>query len=98
MHSVFGHAIAWRRISEPRAPGPMMPIRMRSFAPRTLEAANEPARPEATLPMKLRRDCIDILLRLRQCGLKQLYPKGWLERWKTATPAPLEDRNGDHNK
>src|SRR5690349_18611788 len=36
----------------------MMPMRMRSLAPKTLEAANVPASPVATLPMKLRRDCM----------------------------------------
>src|SRR5260370_16144678 len=40
----------------PRSPAPIMPSRMRSFAPKTLDTASEPARPEATLPMKLRRD------------------------------------------
>src|SRR5450432_858843 len=36
----------------------MMPRRMRSFAPSTLDAANVPASP-VTLPMKLRRDCME---------------------------------------
>src|ERR1051326_2425505 len=36
----------------------MMPMRIRSLAPKTLEAANVPASPVATLPMKLRRDCM----------------------------------------
>src|SRR5271157_4898350 len=40
----------------------MMPMRIRSFAPNTLEAASVPARPEATLPIKLRRDCMGKLL------------------------------------
>ena len=37
----------------------MMPRRMRSLAPRALEVASVPARPVATLPMKLRRDCME---------------------------------------
>src|ERR1019366_8596443 len=38
----------------------MMPRRIRSPAPRALPAASVPARPVATLPMKLRRDCMAI--------------------------------------
>src|SRR5215470_724945 len=61
-NSVLAHAIASCMISDPRAPGPMMPRRMRSLAPRTLDVARVPARPVATLPIKLRRDCIIPLL------------------------------------
>ena len=43
----------------PRAPGPMMPRRMRSLAPSTLDAAKVPASPVATLLMKLRLDCME---------------------------------------
>src|SRR5450759_2842296 len=60
MHSTFSQASACWRISLPRAPGPMMPRRIRWFAPRALRAANVPARPVATRPMKLRRDCMGI--------------------------------------
>src|ERR1035437_3900888 len=60
MHSTFSQASACWRISLPRAPGPMMPRRIRWFAPRALLAANVPARPVATRPMKLRRDCMGI--------------------------------------
>src|SRR5713226_4045302 len=60
--SVFGQAIASRTICMPRSPAPMIPSRSLSLAPRTLETASVPARPEATLPMKLRRDCIALLL------------------------------------
>src|ERR1035437_8843481 len=60
MHSTFSQASACWRISLPRAPGPMMPRRIRWFAPRALLGANVPARPVATRPMKLRRDCMGI--------------------------------------
>src|SRR5689334_20568145 len=59
---------ASRRISDPRAPGPMMPIRTRSLAPRTLEAANVPAKPVATLPMKFRRECMNTTTPLPRLG------------------------------
>src|ERR1022692_1085447 len=58
MHSTFWQLSACWRISVPRAPGPMMPRRIRWLAPRTLPAASVPAKPVATLPMKLRRDCM----------------------------------------
>src|ERR1017187_4397235 len=60
MHSTFWQVSACWRISVPRAPGPMMPRRTRWLAPRALPAASVPARPVATLPMKLRRDCMGI--------------------------------------
>src|ERR1019366_6099921 len=60
MHSTFSQLSACCRISVPRAPGPMMPRRIRWLAPRALPAASVPARPVATLPMKLRRDCMGI--------------------------------------
>jgi hypothetical protein len=52
-----GHAS--RMICAPRSPGPMMPRRMRSLAASTLGAAMAPAKPLATLPMKIRRDCME---------------------------------------
>src|SRR5580704_18059695 len=87
MHSVLGQASAWRRISEPRAPGPMMPMRMRSLAPRTLDAANVPARPVATLPMKLRRDCMDRILLLLRVTDKTIIAKGHRGAEPSLSPA-----------
>src|ERR1022692_4463167 len=77
MHSVLAQATAWRRISEPRAPGPMIPMRMRSLAPRSLEAASEQARLVATLPMKWRRDCMGRILLLVRLTDKTIIAKGW---------------------
>src|ERR1700722_5466603 len=37
----------------------MMPMRMRSLAPNTLDVARVPAKPVATLPINTRRDCIE---------------------------------------
>src|ERR1039457_1184551 len=83
MHSVLGQASACRRISEPRAPGPMMPMRIRSLAPRTLDAANVPARLVATLPMKLRRDCMDRILLLLRLTDKTIIAKEGRQRTRS---------------
>src|ERR1039457_4636435 len=83
MHSVLAQATAWRRISEPRAPGPMMPMRIRSLAPRTLDAASEPARLVATLPMKLRRDCMDRILLLLRLTDKTIIAKEGRQRMRS---------------
>src|SRR6476659_619764 len=61
-NSVFGQAIASRPMCIPRSPAPMIPRRILSFAPKTFDTASEPARPEATLPIKLRRDCKNLHL------------------------------------
>src|ERR1039458_9422289 len=50
----------------------MMPRRIRWLAPRALPAASVPARPVATLPMKLRRDCMGI----GSLDVNQLYTVG----------------------
>src|SRR6185437_9614414 len=55
--STPGHWSAWRTSSLPRAPTPMMPRRMRSFAPSTVAGtASVVARPEANAPRNLRRE------------------------------------------
>ena len=46
----------------PPAPGPIMPSRTRWFAPMALDAAKVPARPVATLLIKLRRDSMEMML------------------------------------
>src|SRR3954447_25683828 len=61
-HSTLAQASASRRISDPRAPAPIMPRRTRSLAASALVVARAPATPLATLPMKIRRDCIALLL------------------------------------
>src|SRR5438270_12359856 len=72
-NSILGQARASCMISEPRAPGPIIPRRMRSLAPRTLEVARVPARPLATLPIKLRRDCIGTVPLENELTKRRLY-------------------------
>src|ERR1035437_5199984 len=87
-HSTFSQPTASRRISFPRSPGPMMPMRMRSLAPSALDAASPPARLVATLLMKNRRDCMesysfnpgrarvdknDYILRLAVAGFERVH-------------------------
>src|ERR1700704_2669992 len=59
--STLGHASAQRATSMPRAPMPMIPIRIRSLAPNTpLGEASVVARPVAMVPINLRRESIII--------------------------------------
>src|SRR5579872_1736249 len=61
--STLGQPIAWRVISLPRSPMPMIPARMRSFAPRIpLGEASVVARPEAIVLMNLRRESMESLV------------------------------------
>ena len=62
-NSVFGHAAASRAMALPRSPYPMMPRRMRSFAPSTLRGTDARLpRLVATWPRKARRELMKIKL------------------------------------
>src|SRR4051794_11469481 len=59
--STPGREIASRTSCMPRSPAPIMPSRTRSLAPRTVVgAAKVVARPDATVPIKLRRELMGI--------------------------------------
>src|SRR5512141_1383502 len=63
-NSTPGVDTAQRTSSMPRSPAPMMPMRTFSFAPSTAEGtAKVPASPDATFPIKIRRDCMTDVLR-----------------------------------
>src|SRR5579862_7715764 len=86
MQSTFSRASAWRRISDPRAPGPMIPRRTRSFAPSTLDAAKVPANPPATLLMKLRRDCMERNSFVVAEDNPDYSRRGRVVRWRRSMP------------